>query len=68
MKYDQYIGQEVIHIHRSDYDQNYQAGKLVSILHGVNCLLGVQWNGNEYTTWMPPQDIALKSTYPKSRF
>jgi hypothetical protein len=68
MNYDDFIGQEVIHVHRCEDGFNYQTGVLVGVMSGVNTLLGVRWRNDERTTWMPPQDIALKSKYPESRF
>ena len=31
-------------------------------------LIDVQWEYQEYSTATPPQDIALESTYPESRW
>jgi len=63
-----HIGKEVINIWRRNDDGTYQTGMLTEVLEGHNTLLGVIWEGRDYVSWMPLQDIALKETYPNSRF
>ena len=58
----EHIGNQVVHVHRIG-----QTGTLTAILEGANTLWGVVWEGRDYISWMPPQDIALKDSDTVSR-
>ena len=68
MDYHKFVGEQVIHVHRQYSDGTYQTGRITGVSEGVNTLIDVQWKAQEYSTATPPQDIALESTYPESRW
>ena len=55
MDYKKHIGGTVIHRHREN-----QEGQLIDVIEGVNTLLRVLWDGQEFPSWMPPQDVIFK--------
>lgn len=48
------VGQRVCNVHRPE-----NVGTIVEILPGCNALLGIVFDGRDFTSWLPLNDIAV---------
>lgn len=61
--YSHLVGTRVLNVHQPD-----NKGTVVEVLDGCNTLFGIIFDGRDFKSWLPVQDVALVEKYPQSRF